>query len=670
VATNNGFEPLSALYSVTPGAVGGCLGETQNFLITVNPKPVTSPVEDMVYCNGVTAPVFYFTANIPNAFFEWEFVNKAGSTMIPGIPASGQNYIPAFEAFNNDNKSLIGKYRVRASYTFDNVTCFENEWKEFNIIILPTPNITVTPVYQTVCSGQATEQVVFTSNLEQVNYKWKRVSGIIPELPVEGTGNFNSFTIANTGITPIEVIYEVTPVFNPEIPELFCQGSSSQFSITVLPTPEITSNFHVDPICSNSLFKYSVTTSFHVNNISWVRLPHPDINSNTGASGNNAYIIEELVNSGTSDVTVKYLISLSTGSCVYENIAEISVVVMPGIELSITPVTLACHAETSVSIPYEINVLGALYTLVFDIDATGEGFNSITNFTPLPQSALNVSIPQGVREGNYGALLTVKLGQCEKTYPVIIAIKSGFAVTEISEPEIYLCENENLYLLVKTDGNVQYQWYFEGYEIEDATSWAYETVFNIWNEGTYTVEIWNDCSTQSYSFNVHKNPLTIERKYSDIMYVDNYGDKYVSYQWYKNGHPITIDGQWQYYTEKGGFTCHAEYNVKAYKADGTYDEACPIVPNDCSGSGEYELVIYPNPTTNGTNITISLKLPDGEQPMATATLYDMTGKKVATYSLTDYQTQIAVNFATGTYVMKISTVGGKEFIEKLIIKNN
>jgi len=665
IAVNEGFEPINAVYSVTPSVESGCVGETVNFMITVNPTPATEPVENFVYCNGATAPRFDFTGNNPNALFEWEFVSKAGSSMIPGLPTSGHNYIPTFEAHNPGNEPIVGIYRVRATYTFDNLTCYEQEWNEFSITVLPSPSVFATPVQQTVCSGNATQQVAFSSNLDNVIYKWKRVSGITPELPVEGTGNFDSYSIVNNTTTPLEVIYEVTPVFNSY--NLNCQGNAMQFSITVLPVPGITSNIHLDPICSSSPLNYTITTSFQVNEISWVRLPHPDVNNNEGTSGNSAHINEILTNSSSSDVTVIYLISLTAGNCVYENFAELSVVVMPEIIFTVTPVTTACFNETSVNIDFNINVMGAQYTLVFDKDAVGEGFISVHNFIPLPESQILVNIPQGVTPGNYAAALTVKYGQCEKTYSVVIAIKNGFTVTDMSETEIVLCENAPLYLFVKTEGNAQYQWYLDGNVIENANQWFYETVFDAVHSGVYTVEISNDCATVSYSFNVHKNPLTIERKYNDVMYVDNYGEKYVSYQWYKNGQPIAVDGQWQYYTEKGGFTCYAEYNVKAYKADGTYDEACPIVPNDCTNQSVTEVKLYPNPASSGSNITILLTLPDGEKPNATAYMYDMSGKTVAAYQLTDYQTNVTVDCAAGTYLIKIHTESGKEFIEKLII---
>jgi hypothetical protein len=282
-----------------------------------------------------------------------------------------------------------------------------------------------------------------------------------------------------------------------------------------------------------------------------------------------------------------------------------------------------------------------------------------------------IAIPQGAKLGNYPATLTIRFGDCIKIYNIVIALKDVPVATSKSEDEISLCAGEPLYLFVETDINENYQWYLDGELIQGATGNVYQTLFDDAKAGVYTVEISNECGMITYSFNVHLNPLTIKRKWDDVLYVDNSGDKYVRYQWYKNGQPISKDGDAQYYTEydnNGCFTPHAEYNVKAYKADGTFDEACAIVPNPGTCEGAAELLIYPNPATSGTIITFQLNLPNGEKPDATAYIYDMIGKLVAAYKITDYHTQVEVHFAAGMYMVKVDTTSGLEFIEKIIIQ--
>jgi hypothetical protein len=1053
VATNYGFEAISAIYKVTPSGGSNYHGEPQYFLITVNPRPVTSPVEDMVYCNGTTAPRFDFTCNIPDAYYEWEFVNETGSTMIPGVPASGENYIPGFEAYNTGNEPLIGKYRVRASYSYANLTCYAYEWEYFNIVILPTPGIpTVTPVaqelhsgqatapitftgnvadvtyvwsfssgdmlpdfptngegnipsyliqndqllplsanyevaavlnfgnypayacesnkaafsitvyptpypdpipnfvycngetaptysftgsntlanyywefvsganfgiptsgsnvfptfvtmnngstplianyrvravlgnynsewvsfgvivlptptvvsnpaHQTICSGGTTLPVMFSGNVTAATYSWARVSGNIPELPISGIGAFSAYTLENTGSTSMEVVYEVTPKLNySQYPGHTCPGDPTQFSITVLPQPQIntipemaycngewTPNFEfgnvsgvsytwelvngvnvglaangtgqlpsfiaqnnthneileaiyevtasysmyglvcthsvtfsifvnptpsvelnigpyqfcaneetpvidlvaafgsmnniegtvyewnyisandiglkqtfgtneipsfvtvnntnqqvtallsvkahfnqcysveknfkiiVEPmpaivsqtdagtICSGGNFEYVIKTSFPVNTISWERAPHPDINNNEGASGNTDFITEKLYNTGYSDVTVTYLITLATGECEYVNVGEVNLVVKPDFDLSIPPVTEACKGELHTTIKYDIEIPGIEYTLVFDPTAVAEGWESVTNFIPLPESEIKVMIPAGAKVGNYNATLTLHFGNCTSTYDIVIMLTTAPVVTAAADTDIILCENESLYLFVEVEGDVEYQWYFEDEIIPNATSATYEGVFDETKGGVYSVEISNECGAIRYYFNVTVNPVVIELKWDDVMYMDNSTSVYVAYQWYKNGNPIAVDGQSQYYTEAGGFTPFAEYTLRAYKADGSYDESCPIVPNDGT-KGTSGLTIYPNPSITGNIVTFLLQLPDGEAPDADVLIFDMNSKLVTQFIITSHKTEVKLEAASGTYLVKVTTKSGTEFIEKIIIQ--
>jgi hypothetical protein len=254
------------------------------------------------------------------------------------------------------------------------------------------------------------------------------------------------------------------------------------------------------------------------------------------------------------------------------------------------------------------------------------------------------------------------------SYDLVLAVKSAPRVTDMSETDLSFCENEELYIFVAADGNVNYQWYFEGEAIPGATLHYYATIFTEAKAGEYHVEISNECGTLTYYFNVMLNPTVIKLKWDDVMYVENTRFAYVSYQWYKDGIPIAEFGQDQYYSETGGFESLAEYNVRAYKADGTYDEACPIVPNDGSKASGSSLSIYPNPTQSGHIVSFLLKLPEGEWADANAYIYDMNGKIVTQLKITNMLTEVKLDVAAGAYTVKVITDAGNEFVDKLIIK--
>ncbi|MDR2971849.1 MAG: T9SS type A sorting domain-containing protein [Bacteroidales bacterium] len=854
---NHDLTPIFATYSVAPKLNYAdypgktCTGETAQFTVKVYPEASADTVPDFVYCNGETTPTYNFKGSNAFATYTWEFVSGADF----GIPTSGNNSFPSFVAMNNGNIPLTANYRVRAIYSD-----YTSEWELFSVTVLPTPTVVSIPAHQTICSGETTTTVEFSGNVTNTTYYWTKVSGIIPELPLEGTGNFEGYTIENTGSINMEVVYQVTPTLNyPQYPGYTCTGNSTQFSITVLPQPKINTipemvyctgertpgfefgnlsgvsytwklmngvnvglaesgtgqlpsfvagnNTHneileavyevtatysmyglvcthseifsifvnpipsvelnigpyqfcaneetpvidlvaafetlkniegtiyewtyisdnnigieqtsgtneipsfvainngtqqitalfsvkarfsqcysvekifkinVEPmpavisqtdagtICSGAKFEYAILTSFPVNTIAWERAPHTDINDNEGASGNTDLITEKLYNKGTSDITVTYKISIVAGECEYENVGEVYVVVKPGFELNITPVILACEGEPTAVIKYDIDLAGIEYTLLFDPIATAEGWVSISNFTSLPESEIEVMIPSGAKIGNYNATLTLRIGDCIDIYNIVIAIGAAPVIKNAADTEITLCKNEQLYLFVEVEGNVQYQWYYEGNIIPNETLSYYESVFDEPHEGVYSVAIQCDCGTIYYYFNVKINPVIIEMKWDDVMYIDNSQSNYVAYQWYKDGKAISDGGQSQYYTEKGGFTPFAEYNLRAYRQDGSYDEACPIVPNDgkTENSG---FIIYPNPSITGNIVTFLLQLPHEEEPYADVLVYDVNSKLVKQFVITNYKTEVMFDEAAGTYLVKVTTKNGTEFIEKIII---
>jgi len=854
---NNGILPVSATYDVW--AVTNypeypektCESKKASFTIIVNPAPTVAPVDNFIYCNGVTAPAYIFTGNNALATYHWEFVSGTN----PGTATSGGNVFPSFNAINTGNTPLIANYQVKATYG----DC-ESAWVTFSVVVLPTPTVTATPAQQIVCADETTVPVVFSGNVSQVTYEWQLVSGYIPGFDANGVGNFPSYQVQNTSATAYQAVYEVVPKLNyPQYPGYYCSGTPVQFMITVLPEPQINTipewkycngqqaqgfvfgnmpgvtytweltngvyvglepssgignlppfiavnnsnsqvlvaiyevtatismygldcsitkqftitvnptpsvnlnigpyqfcagvqtqvidfaeefaslnnlnetvytwsyvtgsyigltdqtgeneipsflafnngnqlntatykvtakyegcaseerlfmiNVHPKPVvtsaihagitCSGTLFEYTVLTNFPVNEISWRRPSNDNINGGLSSEGTTAFISEVLNNTSTSDVIVTYFITIVTDECEYKDIGEVTVVVSPVIEFVLEPIALACNGEPTVTIEYEINIQGAQYTLVFGQEGTAEGFESILDYTPLPESGIVVNIPQGAKVGNYPAKITLQYGKCIKTYDVVIAVKNTPVAITMSDNELILCENDDLYIFVQVDGYVQYQWFFNGILLPGETKSYYEAIFT--NEGEYSVEISNECGTATYFFNVMINPIMIKMKWDDVIYVPNPEYVYVSFQWYRDGKPISQYGSDQYYSEPNGFKPMAEYNVRAYKADGTYDEACPIIPNNGSEIKISSLTVYPNPTTSGNIVNFLLKLPDGIEADAEAFIFDMNGKIVTQFKITNYLTEVMLDVAAGTYTVRIVATNGDEFIDKVII---
>jgi len=111
-------------------------------------------------------------------------------------------------------------------------------------------------------------------------------------------------------------------------------------------------------------------------------------------------------------------------------------------------------------------------------------------------------------------------------------------------------------------------------------------------------------------------------------------------------------------------------NSHAYDIDSSVQFHLGTNPDETTNTDLYsaEFKIYPNPVINGSIVTFQLKLGDNELPDAIAYIFDMTGKVVRTYHLTNYSTEVPLDFAPGSYVVKGITKTGREFVEKIIIK--
>jgi len=108
----------------------------------------------------------------------------------------------------------------------------------------------------------------------------------------------------------------------------------------------------------------------------------------------------------------------------------------------------------------------------------------------------------------------------------------------------------------------------------------------------------------------------------------------------------------------------------AYNIDSSIQFHLNTDPDDTTNTDLYfaEFKIYPNPATSGNTVTFQLKLEDNELPDAIAYIFDITGKIIRTYHLTNYSTEVVIDFAPGSYVVKGITKTGREFIEKMIIQ--
>ena len=144
------------------------------------------------------------------------------------------------------------------------------------------------------------------------------------------------------------------------------------------------------------------------------------------------------------------------------------------------------------------------------------------------------------------------------------------------------------------------------------------------------------------------------------------------FQWFFNDKKI--DGATEsYYTNLFDATNEGTYSVVILNKCGSllhFFEVKKSVNVGILGIEKKEptLEIFPNPAKNSEQITFLFDLPDGEIPKATATIYDIYGRKINKYALDDVKTTVSINLPSGIYVIKTGLNNHTAFTHRIIIQ--
>jgi PKD repeat protein len=181
------------------------------------------------------------------------------------------------------------------------------------------------PANQELCNGQNTSAVNFTTTntIGTTNYSWTNSAPSIG-LAANGTGNIASFTAVNAGTAPVVATIVVTPtlVNGPAN----CIGSTKTFTITVNPTPTLSSTLTPADVCSHILFSYSPTSATTGTTFNWSRGVVAGITPAGPTSGTNNPN-ETLYNITGSPLAVTYEYTLAANSC--SNVQNVIVNIKP-----------------------------------------------------------------------------------------------------------------------------------------------------------------------------------------------------------------------------------------------------------------------------------------------------------------------------------------------------
>ena len=311
------------------------------------------------------------------------------------------------------------------------------------------------------------------------------------------------------------------------------------------------------------------------------------------------------------------------------------------------------------------------YKITFSEEAKAVGFQDKTAFENLPEDLLLlIDIPPNIPTGFYSGVVNV---ECEGVTDLIEDYPFSFlfynnGVTIVNQPPAYqsLCGGAAIALVVDVSGDANsYQWYRNDQPIAGAE----DKEFTVETAGNYYVEIWGECGAIKSDVAVISSPssspagISVRVKWGNLLYVENASNKYQSYQWYHNGSAIN-GATFVYFAEKEGFL--GEYYTRCFKADGSYEETCPIVFTTRTKSSAVS--VYPT-VLNPTDV-LNINLSETEfNTEATVEIYSLLGRMVYSTRITPQTATIRPDFQhKGTYFIKIKHPSGEIFSEKIIVQ--
>ena len=340
----------------------------------------------------------------------------------------------------------------------------------------------------------------------------------------------------------------------------------------------------------------------------------------------------------------------------------------PGI--TVKPTVPFCPTDAFIHIPYDVLYTShpLEYTVLFSDEAKNAGFKDVEVYEKLPENYIAIAMPAGVSKGRYvGKIVLRSSGNANiiTEYPFEFDVLSGVVIA--GQPvSVSGCQGDAFVFSVEASGDgLTYQWYFKGEEVVGATSDEYSSQLSAETTGLYYVVVSNACgSLKSDSVYATMNTLSILMKWDDVLYVDNTTKGYVKFQWYKDGQAISENGTSVYYTDEKGLS--GSYTVRAYYADGTYDESCALVFT--GDAPRASLRVYPNPVSANSYLTIEGHTPSTDSVLYLIELFDLSGRKLYHHYSNSEITNIPVNAASGVYLLHVTAPNGKKTITKVMVK--
>jgi gliding motility-associated-like protein len=581
-------------FTVTPELTTNgqtCTGIPQTFTITaVDPIPDIYPIPDTVLCSGETfyQHIFAGTISNPNVNYNWQN-NETAS----GLSSNGINSIPTQVLTNNTLADIVSQIIVTPTDGFCSGTS-----ETFNVTVKPRPDLFLSQTYDSLCAGNSTDLILFSSSLPGTTYSWTGTTNV-GFSPNNGTGGSIASVIGvNSGNTPLTDSIFVSSFNNG------CSGDIDTLTITVNPSTIVSTSFPSYFFCSGTSINIPFNGSVIGANYTWT-----NDNTSTGiaSSGTSSSLSTTVINNSYVDQTSTITVTPIFNGCPGQAYSfTVTVGPIPNV-YSLSDITLCANTNTPL--------------IDFQGDYASADFNwintniSIADGGVLPQTGTGDINPfltyntSGITQID-SVFVTPVLNSCEGSVDTLLI--TVYPVTQVLTSDISVCSGTVIppTCFSGSLAGVSYNWTsdnvgigMDGSGVDCIPSFTSNTATTVQTATVTVTPVYNGCPGLVGTMQIEVRPVPIINPNSNLAYCDN---EFADSVYFTSN--ITSNYSWTNNNISIGLGANGDGNLDSYLASNDFlaqqidlnaEITVTPVAFGCTGSSStFTITVHPLPIVN------------------------------------------------------------------------